>query len=50
MIKHAKWIGRTSMNTFPLRIILMGPFFKEICGETPNGAPKAHLGGKGLKG
>ena len=33
MIEHAKWIGRTSMNTFPLQIILIGPFFKEICAE-----------------
>jgi hypothetical protein len=33
MIEHAKLIDRTSMNIFPLRIILIGPFFKEICAE-----------------
>jgi hypothetical protein len=33
MIEHAKWIGRTSMNTFPAGIILIGPLFKEICAE-----------------
>jgi hypothetical protein len=44
MIKHAKWIDRTSMNTFSLQIILIGPFFKEICAENAKwhteGAPR----------
>jgi hypothetical protein len=33
MIEYTKWIVRTLVNTFPLQIILIGPFFKEICAE-----------------
>jgi hypothetical protein len=41
MIQVWKRIANTSMNTFPIGIILIGPFSKEICAENATWCTKS---------